>query len=306
MSSQQLDSKEANRLKNMAGVASVTLAVCLSLLKLFASIYTGSLAILSSMVDSLTDLVSSIITLIAIKFASQPASYHHRYGYGKAEALSALIQAAFVFGSAFFVIYEGINRFWHPREIVDMGVGLVVMVISLGATLILIAFQKYVIKKTNSLAVSADSLHYVIDVATNTSIIISLVLVKIFQIFWFDTLAAVLIAGYLFYNAYGLICDATNMLMDKELDEEVRDAVVKVVKECGGVEGMHDLRTRDIGGIYVFEFHLELGGNLHLSKAHELAHRVEDKILELYPKSQVIIHQEPVGIEDERLDNKLV
>lgn len=306
MSSQPLEINKSNRLKKLASIASISLALSLSLLKLFASIYTGSLAILSSMVDSLTDLVSSLITFVAIKYSSQPASQNHRYGYGKAEALSALVQAAFVFGSAFFVIYEGINRFWHPREIVDMGFGLVIMSISLAATLVLIAFQKYVVKKTNSLAVSADSLHYVIDVATNASIILSLILVKLFDIFWFDTLAAVFVAGYLMYNAYSLICDAISMLMDKELPAEIRDEVEKAIMDCNFVRGMHDFRSRDLGGTYMFELHLELDGNLPLAEAHDLAHRVEDKIKGIYHQSQVIIHQEPVGIIDERLDDKLL
>ena len=180
------------------------------------------------------------------------------------------------------------------------------MLVSMAATFGLIAFQKYVIRKTNSLAVAADSMHYMVDMATNLSIVISLVMVKVFDVYWFDTLAALFVSVYLLFNAYKIARDAISLLMDRELSEEVRQSVITLVNNCGFCRGIHDLRTRDLGGIYMFEFHLELEGTLSLYQAHELTDIVEREVKEKFPNSQVIIHQDPAGVDEERLDNLLV
>ena len=292
------DRKNINRLKKIAVTASVSVSAGLALIKLAASLYTGSLAVLSSMVDSLSDIFSSLISFIAVKFSSQPASVEHRYGFGKAEALSALVQSAFIAGSGVFVVYEGVSRFISPRPVGDTGVGILVMAASTVITLGLIAFQKYVVKKTASLAVAADSAHYLVDIATNLSIMISLIVVRLFEIYWFDTLAALFVSFYLLINAYKIAREAIALLMDKELPEEVRQDIFNLVNNCG-------FCTRDLGGVYMFEFHLELDGGLSLYQAHELTDIVENEVKALYPGSQVIIHQDPAGLDEERLDNRL-
>lgn len=295
----------ANNLKNLATAASVFLSVSLSLLKLWAALYTGSLAILSSLADSLADIFASVITLVAVRVSAQPANLKHRYGYGKAEALSALVQSAFIAGSGLFVLYEGVSRLFNPYEIDDSGFGIAIMLVSLGATLALILFQRYVVRRTNSLAVSADSAHYTVDVVTNLSVIAGLLAVKIWHILWFDTLAAAFVSLYLLYNAYGIARGAVAMLLDKELSAEIRQRVEEIVANCSFVLGMHDFRTRDLGGLYFFELHLELDGNLSLYEAHRLTDVVEREIEKEFPNSQIIVHQDPAGLEEDRLDDRL-
>lgn len=292
-------------LKKSAVIASICVALILSAIKLFAALYTDSLAILSSFVDSLTDVASSIISLTAVYIAMKPATCNYRYGFGKTEAVSAILQASFIVVSGTFIIYDGINRIFHPVELKQAGVGLLVMLASIIITLILIIFQKMVAKKTSSLAISADSAHYVSDLATNLAIIASLIVSKYFSLFWFDTLAAVFVALYLFYQAYDLGKSSFYMLADKELNEDIKKNINHIINQTTGVLGFHDLRTRDAGGLYIFEFHLEIDGNLSLYAAHEIADKVEAKILEKYPTSQVIIHEDPFGIEEKRLDNTL-
>lgn len=305
MSPLQQNPVETNKLKQAATCASVALSVSLMLLKLFASLYTGSLAVLSSLVDSISDIFASVITFVAVRFASLPASRKHRYGYGKAEALSALVQSAFVAGSGVFVIYEGIYRLFHPHILTDTGLGIAVMIVSLVATLALIVFQRYVVRKTNSMAVSADSVHYMVDVVTNGSIIVSLLVVKFFGFDWFDTAAAVFISFYLLLNAYKIAKEAVSLLLDKELSSDIRETVSGVVANSAFCRGLHDLRTRNLGGVYMFEFHLELDGGLSLYEAHKLSDIIEFEIKRLYPGAQVIIHQDPAGLEEDRLDNQL-
>ena len=274
-------------------------------MKVAAAVYTGSLAVLSSMIDSLADIFASSITFVAVKFASMQATDDHRYGFGKAEAISALVQSAFVAGSGIFVLYDGIMRLFMRKTVGDPDFGIVVMVISLAATTALILFQKYVAKRTNSLAIAADSAHYTVDVVTNLAIIATLVVVKLFEIYWFDTVTALAVAGYLLLNAYKLACGAVSVLTDAELSDDIRKKVCRIVMENPFSQGIHDLRTRDLGGAYMFEFHLELDGDLPLSAAHEMTEAVEDNLLDEFPNAQIIIHQDPVGVKEERLDHKL-
>ena len=291
-----------NRLKRAAASASVMLSGGLCLLKIFGAFYTGSLAILSSLIDSLADVFASSISFVAIRFSTRPASQEHRYGYGRAESISALVQSAFIAGSGLFVMYDGFVRLLDPKPLEKAELGIIIMAISLATTVALIVFQKYVARKTASPAIAADSAHYTVDVLTNASIILSLIVVKLFNIDWFDILTAFAISAYLIYNAYKIAAEAVAALTDRELSEEVRKQVIDIVMNSEGVKGYHDFRSRDLGGAYFFEIHLELDGSLTLDKTHELTDKAEEKIKETFPNAQVIIHQDPYGLHENRLD----
>ena len=295
-----------NRLKKIATICSISLSVSLVILKTFAALYTGSLSILSSLIDSLSDTISSSISYVAVKFSAKPASYQFRYGYGKAEALSALIQSLFIAGSGVFILYDGISRIFTPKPIEDTKIGIIIMLVSLISTLFLIVFQKKVAKITSSQAIAADSAHYTVDVATNISIIITLIAVNFFDIHWLDSATAVIISVFLLANAYSLSKQAVATLLDAELDIEIRKNIKRIVNTNPFAKGIHDLRTRDLGGKYLFEFHLELDGNMPLSAAHDLTEIIEDSIKEVYPFSEVVIHQDPAGIDEERLDKQII
>ena len=247
------------------------------------------------MIDSMADLFASSITFIAVRISSQPADLRHRYGHGKAEALSALVQAAFITGSGCFIS--------QPLPQADFG--LLVMVISLILTIILISFQKYVAVRTASKAINADAAHYSVDVITNLSIIITLLVVKFFGLEWFDTITAIAISSYLLYSSYKLAYDAVALLMDKELDDSIRDNIAKIALSCDHICGLHDMRTHDLGSHYMIELHLELDGNLSLSAAHQYTDNVETELQKAYPGAQIIIHQDPSGLFENRLDDSL-
>lgn len=306
MSLPPLDKISADKLKRRAATASIVLALLLSGLKLFATITSGSLAVLSSMIDSISDVLGSAITFVAVKYSTRPATDHHRYGYGKAEAISALIQAFFVAGSGLFVLYDACVRFFHPRVLEETPLAIGIMGFSLLATFILIAYQKHVARLTQSQAINADSAHYVVDILTNSSIILSLTVVKFFEIYWFDTLTALIIALYLLYNAYQLLIEAFDVLLDRELSDDVRDNLSAIIQRHDFVKGFHDVRTHSLGNEYLFEIHLELDGRLSLYEAHQLSDKVEEAIIKEYPNAQVIIHQDPSGVSEDRLDAKLV
>ncbi|MBQ7285394.1 MAG: cation diffusion facilitator family transporter [Alphaproteobacteria bacterium] len=301
-----LPTEQQNKLKKTAAISSICLAILLTIIKTIGVFYTGSLAVLSSMIDSFADLFASSVTYFSVKVSSQPADFSHRYGHGKAEALSALIQSAFIMGSGLFVMYDGINRFINPTSLIQTSFGIIIMIICLILTTALIIFQHHVAKLTHSQAIRADAAHYGVDIITNISIILSLIIVKIFDIIWFDTITALIVSIYLIFNAGKLAKDAIALLMDKELSNDIREKLCKLVLSCDHVEGLHDLRTRDLGGQYMFELHLELDGNLSLFEAHRYSDDVENKIKEQFPNSQVIIHQDPAGLYEKRLDEEIL
>ena len=284
---------------------SISVATLLSLVKALAFFYTGSLSVLSSMVDSLADVISSLITYIAVRISNKPLNERHRYGYGKAEAVSALLQSAFIAGSAGFILYDGIKRFIYPIIVEQTAVGMAIMCFSLFSTLLLVIFQRHVVKKTNSKAIDADSAHYTVDILSNFSVILSLLVVRYLQWQWFDVLTALLIAFYLSANALRLAYDALNEITDAEVDDNTKKHIINIIQTVANVKGYHDLRTRVAGAHMFIEIHLELDGNLSLFTTHAIADEVEHKIIAAFPQAQVIIHQDPYGICENRLDNQI-
>ena len=300
-----LSIKSHNTLKNLAVIFGVILSVTLILVKLFAFIKSGSLAVFSSLIDSVTDLFASTVSFLAVYFSSKPASINHRYGFGKTEALSALLQALFVGASGLFVIVDGIKRLINPVEINQIDIAIYIMVFSIISTLFLVLFQTYVAKKTNSLAIKADRAHYVVDFLTNSTVIISLICVHFFGFYLFDVIAGLFISVYLLYNAYSLAKESIDLITDRELSNDIRENIKHIVLETDGILGMHDFRSRSLGDIYFVELHLELDGNISLYSAHDLTNIVEKKITESYPNCQILIHQDPYGVNEERIDHKL-
>ena len=294
---------DENRLKKTATIASVGTAVLLVIVKAVAAFFTGSLSVLSSMTDSLADVFSSLISFIAVHYAAKPLSEEHRYGYGKAESVSALLQAAFIVGSAGFILYDGIYRFIHPQKVNDTAFGIGVMLFCLFCTGLLVLFQRYVINKTKSQAIAADSLHYVVDILSNSSVIFSLLIVKYLQWEWFDIVTAVAISLYLICNAWQLALDALQEITDKELDAKIKENIIRLMCSVEGVLGCHDLRSRISGSRWFVEIHLEFDGNKTLTETHALTDLAEHKVIEVYPQIQLIVHQDPHGLKEDRIDN---
>ena len=294
-----------NFLKKAAATASIGTAFVLTLIKTYAAFITGSLSVLSSLIDSLSDILASAVTYIAVHYSGRPLSKNHRYGYGKAESVSALIQAAFIVGSAGFILYDGFYRFLNPMEIEETMFGIIVMSVCWIITLALILFQKYIIRRVRSQAINADSGHYTVDLLSNGSVILSLFVVKYLNWVWFDVTTAILIAVYLIYNAGSIAYDALEEITDKEIDENPRQKVINAILSVAGVKGYHDFRSRISGSTYFIELHLEFDGNLTLFATHELSDKAEAKITSMFPQAQVIIHQDPYGLEEKRLDHDI-
>jgi len=291
----------ASRLMRRATVASVAAALVLIAAKLVAWFLTDSVAVLSTLVDSVLDLAASVLTLFAVYHAVQPADAEHRFGHGKAEALASLGQSAFVAGSGFLLLIEAIRRVFEPRPIGYEAVGIAVMAFSIMVTLGLVAYQRHVIRRTGSLAVTGDSLHYAGDILINGSVIVALGLNWLWGWRALDSVFAVGIVLYLLWNAYQIGRVALDQLMDRELADEDRARIVAIAKDHPETRAVHDLRTRRAGLDTFIQFHLELDPNMKLNRAHAIADEIEVKIRAAFPNAEVIIHEDPAGYETEAM-----
>jgi len=296
----KIDMKDAAPMMQRASYASVFVASILIIAKFVVGLVTGSVAILSSLMDSVLDLVSSVINLVAIRQAVQPADIQHRFGHGKAEAIAGLLQAAGIAASALFILFQAVERLITPQLVEQANVGIMVMVFSTVMTGFLVLYQSRVIKKTMSLAVSADSLHYKGDLFTNVGIIIALILVGYWDLHWADPVMAVMVAAYLGWNGRTILMEALDVLMDSELPEEERHEIVALIKENDHVVDVHDLRTRSAGQTVYLQFHIELSPDISLQDAHNISDDVEDMLFEHYPGAEVIIHSDPLGVSERR------
>ncbi|MDH3335970.1 MAG: cation diffusion facilitator family transporter [Rhodospirillaceae bacterium] len=293
-------SREDNkRLMRLATYAAVAVAGSLVSIKFVAWIMTDSVSLLSTMIDSLLDVAASTVNLFAIRHALQPADEEHRFGHGKAEALAGLAQSAFISGSAMFLVIEAFDRIFHPRIIESFTTGYVVMIVSIVATLGLVIFQRYVAKKTGSLAIAADSTHYKMDVLVNASVILSLFLVSRFDWGIADPLFAIGIAAYIFHGAYEIGIEAYHVLMDRELPDEDRAKIRDIAVSHKDVLDIHDLRTRSSGSDMFIQLHLEMDPNITLVRAHDIAEEVMHMIEKEFPRAEVLTHQDPHGADEQ-------
>jgi ferrous-iron efflux pump FieF len=289
---------ESAKLMRRATTASVAVALILIVAKLVAFLITDSVAILSTLVDSLLDVLASLLNLVAVRHALQPADREHRFGHGKAEALAGLGQAGFIAGSAAFLLFEAGRRLISPQPLAAETVGIGVMVVSIVLTVALVRYQRYVIGRTRSVAISADSLHYKGDVLVNASVIVSLAAGAALGWTWLDPAFAIAIAGYIAYCAWQILREVLNVLMDRELPDIERTQIRKIAMAHPEVRAIHDLRTRRSGMMTFIQFHLELDGAIKLTRAHEISDQVEADVMAAFPGAEVIIHQDPAGIEE--------
>ena len=287
--------EETARLLRLATYASISVALVLILAKLVAWGLSDSVSLLATLIDSVLDALASLINLVAVRHALTPADKEHRFGHGKAEALAGLSQSMFIAGSAGFLLLEAGRRIISPIAVEAVGLGMLVMVFSIVATLLLLAIQNHVIRKTNSTAIRADALHYRTDLLVNGSVILALWL-SVQGWAGFDALFACAIAIYILYSAWEIIKVSYDHLMDRELPDEQREEIKTLVLVHKSVRGMHDLRSRHSGTVTFIQFHLELDDDLSLLEAHKISDEVEMHLLEAYPGSEIIIHIDPQSV----------
>ena len=287
-----------------AALASVAMALSLLVVKGYAAWHTGSVAMLGSLADTGLDLLASLVTLYGVKLAAEPADHDHRFGHGKAEALAALFQVVLITASAIGIAWRAVERFSAPQVNEDAGLGIGVSVLAIAATLVLLAYQRSVIRKTGSVAILADNVHYQSDVLLNVAVIAALVLDQYLGLAGADPVFGIAIALWLAWGAFQASSQAIDMLMDKEWSEDQRAAFMEVAARQPGIRGIHDFRTRRAGSHDFAQFHMEVDPDLTVRDAHDIVESVEIALRRTFPKVETLIHLDPEGHED--TDNPLV
>jgi ferrous-iron efflux pump FieF len=294
------DSATTGKLQRSASYASLSVALTLVAIKIWAWLATNSVSVLSSLVDSFLDVLASSITVVAVFYAQQPADSEHRFGHGKAEGLAALAQSFIITLSAIYVGKEALERLTNPQAIGSPALGVGVMAVSIALTLALVSYQRYVVRRTGSMAIAADSMHYQADLAVNFSVAIAVVLAGWTNWSLIDPLVGFGVAAYIVWNTYSIATRALDVLLDRELPEADRESIRTLAIAHPEVHGFHDLRTRFGGSQYFIQFHLELKPDKTLLEAHRIMDDVEDAIQAVYPNCEIIVHTDPLGVDEMR------
>lgn len=280
-----------------AAIASVAVSLFLVVIKTFAYFASHSVAMLASLADSALDLFASSLNILAIHSALTPADAEHRFGHGKAEPLAGLAQGAFIGASALFLILQSVQRIITPEPLDNSIPALVVMGISILVTILLVLYQRHVVARTGSLAVEADTTHYASDLATNLGVIAALVLVTWLDWTLADPLIALGVAGVMLFTAFGVGRQSFHQLMDRELPDQDRARILRIARNHPAVKDVHDLKTRAAGLSTFIQLHLALDPAMPLSQVHVISDAVEQALLAAFPGAEVIIHQDPAGLE---------
>lgn len=286
-----------SQLIKLATWASVVAAISLIGVKTWGWNQTQSVSLLASLIDSTMDSAASLINFFAIRYAMAPADKEHRFGHGKAEALAGLAQALMILVSIGLLLTQTLGRLWHPLVVENTPMGISIMLVSMALTGALVVFQWYVVKRTQSNAIKADSLHYTSDFLMNFGVIIALLLASI-GYHGADPYFALSIGAFVVYSAWGIAQSAFHLLLDHELSDEQRHLITQLALTQPQVIGMHDLRSRQSGHMQFIQLHLELQENMLLLEAHDVAEALEHRIMAVFPYADVIIHLDPVSVAD--------
>lgn len=281
------------RLIKAAAIASLSTAVILLAAKMFAWVVSDSTSVLSSLLDSLMDIAASAVNFYAVRYALVPADRDHPFGHTKAEGIAALIQSAFILGSAAVLLLHVIERLLNPHPVTALEESIGVMLFSALATTALVLFQRYVYRQTGSLAIKADSAHYYGDILTSLAVVGAL-LAAYWEQYWLDPVVALVVALVLLSSVLEIIKAALAVLMDQAMEPDDLSRLRQTVLSCPGVRGCHDLLTRQSGAVQFIQLHLELDGQQSLYDAHAIGRQVELAIQAQFPQAQIIIHQDPV------------
>ena len=295
-----MNQKNTHLLVRSASIASLLVASTLIVLKYYGWVTTNSVSLLGSLADSLIDFLASVFVFVAISYSILPADAKHRFGYGKSEGLAAFVQSLLIGISGIYVCFEAIKRLLNPSQINQPSIAIWIILVSIVLTLTLVMYQKYVVKKSKSIAIESDRYHYLTDTYINLSVLFSIAITGWTRFVFIDALVGLLISGVVLYTSVTLLKKSFKILLDQEIQSDDRDRIREIALDHPKVLGFHDLRTRDTGREYIIQFHLELDPNMSLLESHEITDEVTDNVLKLYPDSELIIHTDPLGIDEER------
>ncbi|MBV1916512.1 MAG: cation diffusion facilitator family transporter [Sphingomonadaceae bacterium] len=290
---------DAANLKRSAAFASISVALFLLALKGWAAWQTGSTAMLGSLADTVLDLAASIATLTGVWIASQPDDDKHRFGHGKAEAIAAMFQVVLITISALAVSARAIEQLVSGSRAQAAAQGIAVSLVAIVATFALLAWQRYVIRRTSSIAIETDHIHYQSDLFLNLAVIAALALDQYAGFTGADPLFGLGIGAWLAWNAWRASHKVIMQLMDHEWPEEKKQRFLELMARQPDLHGVHDLRTRTSGNRDFVQFHVWIEPDITVRDAHMVMDDIEMRLHHEFPDVEILIHPDPVGLIDE-------
>jgi len=285
----------SNNINTRTGAAklSMTVIITLIILKVAVSILSRSISIFAQAADSLLDLFSTGITLIAVKISGTPADEKHPFGHGKAEGISALIQSVMVLGAGIFIIYSAVQRIIKSEPIVTEE-GIIVMLISIIASYFLSRHLRKVASSTGSMAIEASARNIRTDVYSATGVLIGLLMVRLTGLTIFDPIIAIGIAVLVLKAGVEILINAFHELADYELPKEELQMLAACFSSYNTqIVDFHALRSRRAGMDRFIDLHLTMPRNTSVEDAHTMCDHLENEIRDRLSNSDITIHIEP-------------
>ena len=270
-------------------------ALLLALGKAAVGFTTGSIAVLSSALDSAGDVLASFANFLFLTVAAKPPDADHQFGHGKFEHLAALLQGVIILAGGILLGVEAIDRIRHPRPVESSFVAIATMLASIVITVFVTVYLKRNAVSSESTALAGDALHYTSDIVSNGATIIALILVRFTANPLFDSILGISVACWIGWNSLYLIWNAGADLMDPALPEEEIGAIIAAIERADpSVAGYRELRTRRAAGVRFVDFELCIDRNVSFENAHDVTERVKARIREVFPRVVVTVHMEPV------------
>ncbi|GFE61141.1 cation diffusion facilitator family transporter [Geobacter sp. AOG2] len=290
-----IQSPEVLAAKNKAATLSIASNTILIILKLAVGVMMQSVSVLSEAVHSAIDLVAALIAWFSVRESGKPADDVHRFGHGKIENVAGTIEAALIFGAAFYIIREAVHKLQTGTvEIGSLGIGATVMALSALANYLVSRHLLSVASRTDSVALEADALHLRTDVYTSVGVLGGLVAIKLTGIAMLDPIVAIVVAFMIMKAAWDLTKTAFFHILDVKLpdDEEalIHDAMKRYTNRF--IE-YHKLRTRKSGHIRHIDMHLVVPKQMTVEAGHTLTHQITADIEKCLPYSHILVHIEP-------------
>lgn len=280
--------------KIRAARTSLATTIVLTSLKLLAALATGSLAVLSSAIDSLLDIFMSSANYLAIRQAELPPDTKHPFGHGKFETLATIFQSLMIALSGLWILYESIQRLIHGTNLDRLEEGMAVLLVSSVVSWKIARYLKTTGKETESSALQADALHFSMDIYTNVALVAGLALVMWLKTPWLDPVLSLLVGCYILFEAFRLVRHGMSDILDEQLPTSIREEIAEIiVLHQAHLIDYHRLRTRRAGSQKIIDFHLTVCKHLTVKEAHEIADHLEERIRARIGGSDVTIHIEP-------------
>ena len=291
-----INQKEYSKVIRRSTYVTLVTVLFLISIKVLAFWFTGSIVILSTLADSFFDFIITATNFFLVRFSLKEETDQHRFGFGKYEALSAFIEAIFIFSVSLFILFLSVQRFINPEMIPHTNVALLVMIISIIVNFFLVRYQSNIIKQTESISAEAERTHYFQDLLTNFAVIFAIILIGNFNLTIADPIFAALISIYMIYSSIVIFRKSVDILIDKEVDGKLKDTIKSIVMSHPKVDGFHDFKTRQSGssrGKFFMQIHIEINENTSFEESHNIVDQVEELILKKFPDAEIIIHVDP-------------